>query len=77
MPALLPAHAPARLLAHVPMEGVIVQPEAHEPMQIAEPNHPYYLRKRNIQSLGPDPVLAKRLRFACVDYTAGWKQRHG
>ena len=77
VPAPLPAHAPVRLPAHVPMEGVIVQPEAHEPMQLGEPAHPYFLRKRNVQSLGPDPVLAKRLRVACVDYTAGWKLMHG
>ena len=59
------------------MEGVIVQQEAHEPMQIGEPTHPYYLRKRNIQSLGPDPAAAKRLRIACVNYTAGWNLMHG
>ena len=76
-PARLPAHAPARLPAHVPMDGVIVQPEAHEPMQVDAPHHRYPLRKRAGQSLGPNPVLAKRLRIACVDYTAGWKRMHG
>jgi hypothetical protein len=59
------------------MQGVIVEQEAHEPMQIDEPTHPYYLRKRNLQSLGPDPASAKRLRIACVNYTAGWNLMHG
>jgi hypothetical protein len=76
-PDPLPAHAPIRLPAHVPMEGVILAQEAQVPMQIDEPTHPYYLRKRNLQSLGPDPASAKRLRIACVNYTAGWNLMHG
>ena len=59
------------------MEGVIPQQEAHEPMQVAAPHHRYPLRKRGGPTLGPTPVLAKRLRIACIDYTAGWKRIHG
>jgi hypothetical protein len=46
----------------------------HQPMDVAPPACPYFLRKRTARSISPTPDRAKRLRIDCLAFAHAWFQ---
>jgi hypothetical protein len=43
-----------------------------QPMDVAPPAYPYFLRKRTARTFSPSPDGAKRLRIDCLAFTHSW-----
>jgi hypothetical protein len=44
----------------------------HQPMDVAPPIYPYFLRKRTAPSISPCPDRAKHLRIDCLAFANTW-----